>query len=378
MFRMILFDVDGVLLSEERCFDSSALTVWELLFNPGYLGLAGDSFTVTPDDERIRQIRRNIFQEDRVLNWLKERGTNSNWDMVFLVFSTHLLDLLRKVQPVRPELVGRLLNPTAEVSVLRELGDVLKEEKLSYTPKYERFLEAFSHTSAQKQDLLLYLNELAQRWLGMETSFFSKQSSWWEWGRSVYQEWYLGDEQFQKTEGMAPRTEGKAGFLHQEIPLAEPAAIRRVLDEARQRGAVLGIGTGRPALEAEVPLQALGLLSAFDPDRVVTASDVIRAEEAFPERAPLGKPQPFTFVKGYFGKQSSDAHCVEVSLPLSNTDDVLVVGDSVADLLAARKMGCRFAATLTGLTGEKARATFEKLEADYILDDVTQLSRIFS
>jgi hypothetical protein len=36
-------------------------------------------------------------------------------------------------------------------------------------------------------------------------------------------------------------------------------------------------------------------------------------------------------------------------------------------------MGCRFAATLTGLTGEKARVKFEELGADYILEDVTRL-----
>ena len=52
---------------------------------------------------------------------------------------------------------------------------------------------------------------------------------------------------------------------------------------------------------------------------------------------------------------------------------MLIVGDSVADLLAARRMGCRFAATLTGLTGEKARTKFEELGADYILEDVTRL-----
>ncbi|MDM6562601.1 HAD family hydrolase, partial [Staphylococcus aureus] len=37
--KKILFDVDGIFLSEERCFDVSALTVYELLMDKCYLGL---------------------------------------------------------------------------------------------------------------------------------------------------------------------------------------------------------------------------------------------------------------------------------------------------------------------------------------------------
>jgi phosphoglycolate phosphatase-like HAD superfamily hydrolase len=52
------------------------------------------------------------------------------------------------------------------------------------------------------------------------------------------------------------------------------------------------------------------------------------------------------------------------------------VGDSLADLLAARKMGCQFAAVLTGLSGKDARSIFEKYEADYILDTVLDVRGI--
>ncbi|PTG70348.1 HAD family hydrolase, partial [Staphylococcus chromogenes] len=42
MEKVILFDVDGVFLDEGRCFDVSALAVYELLFDEMYLNL-GDS-----------------------------------------------------------------------------------------------------------------------------------------------------------------------------------------------------------------------------------------------------------------------------------------------------------------------------------------------
>ncbi|MFS8580848.1 MAG: HAD hydrolase-like protein, partial [Novibacillus thermophilus] len=46
------------------------------------------------------------------------------------------------------------------------------------------------------------------------------------------------------------------------------------------------------------------------------------------------------------------------------------------DYMAAQSMGCRFAATLTGLSGKEARSKFEQLQADYICDDVLQLRHV--
>ena len=40
--KAILFDVDGVFLSEERCFDVSAITVAELLSSPDFLNCGID------------------------------------------------------------------------------------------------------------------------------------------------------------------------------------------------------------------------------------------------------------------------------------------------------------------------------------------------
>jgi phosphoglycolate phosphatase-like HAD superfamily hydrolase len=45
-------------------------------------------------------------------------------------------------------------------------------------------------------------------------------------------------------------------------------------------------------------------------------------------------------------------------------------------LLAARQLGCKFAAVLTGLSGKDARSDFEKHEADHILDSVLDLKDI--
>jgi phosphoglycolate phosphatase-like HAD superfamily hydrolase len=378
MYKMILFDVDGVFLSEERCFDASALSVWEMLYAPHFLALDPTQHEVAPKEATIRRIREIVFYKDRVLDWMKERGINSNWDMVFLSFSAQLLLLLKKLFPVHKEKVECfLLNPITEQSLagLREWG---KKEIKEFVPAFADFASLFEGKEGIcKHDLLIHFNELALKWFGVPVSQFSRNSSLWELGYTVYQEWYLGDRLYEEVEGRKVRQAGKKGFLEQEIPLAEPEEIRELLKGLSAKGVTLGIGTGRSFLETKVPFQAMEFFSLFDAEHIATATDVIAAEEAYPERAPLGKPEPYTYVKAYLGKGAGIGECLALALPLPNGKDVLIVGDSVADLMAARKMGCDFAATLTGLTGQAARRKFEELGADYILNDVTELKKIF-
>lgn len=379
MYQLILFDVDGVFLSEERCFDASALSVWELLYSPNFLGIQNDVFTDQPTDEQIQQIRQQVFQHNRVLDWMKSKGINSNWDMVYLVFSGQFLWMLKECYATNPQKVQSILEQPITEEVLREFGRWMQETHRIFTPSYDRFVELFQDQEhIDKHELLTYFNQLVEQWFGVSVRQFSRNSALWELGRSVYQEWYLGSDRYQKIEKQPALYSKKRGFLDQEIPLADPERIRRVLEKLQQRNISLGIGTGRPQLETEVPLQALGFYDYFDPKRIVSASDVIRAEKAFPQEAPLGKPHPYTYLKGVLGKETDDQTILSTSLPMTQGEEILIVGDSVADYLAAQKIGCKFAATLTGLTGQAAREKFEKLGADYILDDVTEVDSIFA
>ena len=83
--KKVIFDVDGVLLSEERYFDVSALTVWELLYSKDYMGLPleGEDFDARHVTEgQIASCRSRVWGQDRLLAFLKAHGINSNWDMV--------------------------------------------------------------------------------------------------------------------------------------------------------------------------------------------------------------------------------------------------------------------------------------------------------
>lgn len=376
MIKTILFDVDGVMLSEERYFDASALTVWEMLYSPQYLGLTADSFTPAPAESEIRRVREEVFAKDEVLDLIKARGINSNWDMVFLTFSYQLIRLVEALKPRLGTEVATLLSSQidrAELSKLREWGAAYASD---FTVDYAAFTPDFAKGSAQQAEMLLYLNQVAKERCGIETDMFSRNSDLWQLCQQTFQEWYLGDERVAASIGRETMQPGKKGFLTDEIPIVPPAEMIELFRTLKEKGYVLGIGTGRPTIETHVPLAEMNVLEWFDPNRVVTASHVLEAEEEYPAHAPMSKPHPFSYVKGLLGLSAPNSEVVNFSLPIANGEEVLIVGDSPADFLAARSIGCKFAATLTGLSGQEARAKFEEAKADYILDDVRDILSI--
>jgi phosphoglycolate phosphatase-like HAD superfamily hydrolase len=224
-----------------------------------------------------------------------------------------------------------------------------------------------------KSDLFDALERRLQEAAGMELPPLATGRALWTLGQEAFQEWYLGDAYVPNK-----RQPGKRGFLTDEVPIVDPAAFAGLLERLTSRGVRIGIATGRPEVETRVPLEALGWLRYFEDPCITTATDVLAAERLFPDRAPLGKPHPFSYLRSYLASDDVEAVLSHpLPLPPEEAARVLIVGDSVADRLAARSMGCRFAAVLTGLEGEAARAQFEALESDYVLDNVLALSELF-
>lgn len=375
MFGMILFDVDGVLLSEERYFDASALTVWELIHSQHYLGIPSSDFTPSPKEETIRRIRQEVFANDETLYFIKGRGINANWDMVYLTFSYQLILVLEKLCAKDHDFVQDVLSRDIDRDALESIRK--KASHLLFSADYESFCADFEHSTAEKQELLLYLNTIIKQKTGIETSIFSRKSQLWDICQEAFQEWYLGDDLVELSIHKKPVQTGKRGFLDDEIPIVDPKEMAKILQALKDKGITLGIGTGRPEIETIEPLKALGLLEYFDENRIISASYVLDAERKYPDHAPLAKPQPYCYVQGYLGKETDVSEAIHYPLPLANKKDILIVGDSLADYMAAKSIGCTFVATLTGLSGQEARGKFEELKADYILNDASELLTIF-
>ena len=65
--KKVIFDVDGVLLSEKRYFDVSALVVWEWQYSPRYMHLKPERITADLDDETIAALRARFWRNDDIL-----------------------------------------------------------------------------------------------------------------------------------------------------------------------------------------------------------------------------------------------------------------------------------------------------------------------
>jgi phosphoglycolate phosphatase-like HAD superfamily hydrolase len=374
VYSTILFDIDGVMLSEERYFDASALTVYEMLCSDDWLGLRVDGlpdFTVQPDDEHIQHIRSTVFANDAVLDTMKSAGVNANWDMVYLQFMYQWYGLLREVSISKPHWrqVRDALDESWGHESIRAVGSILREHGCSIQPEsFAAFSQRFGDC-ADRAAMFTKIEQWFAELFESEGQLADDLQTVYDLGVDVFQAWYLGDEY------SAGPAVGKHGFVQQEIPLAAPESLAALFELCTKTGATLGVATGRPQIETEVPFHVYGWERHFPKNRITTASDVRQTEQRYPHLRPLSKPHPFSYVRSWLGTNAESALAQTLPLPTEVGQSILIVGDSVADWKAARSMGCHFAAVLTGLTGAQARQTFEQLGCEYILNNVLDLAQ---
>lgn len=371
--KSILFDVDGVFLSEERCFDVSALTVYELFYGEQFMNLNTNVDLTTLTDEQIANIRALIFNDDQILNRLKSLGLNSNWDMLFIVFSIYLIDMLKDAEHTT---VNELLNDASfSTKNLIHIGRLL-ENNTSINNALP--LALLDHVEDGKDNIYQAVEQFAADQLHLQdTTIFQMKSKLWYLAQEVYQEWYLGSTLYSEVEQKEAKTSFKQGFIYQEVVLRPIEEIKKVLQSLKEAGYQLGIATGRPYTETVVPFKSLGLWEYFDEKHVATASDVLSAEVLYSDYRPLGKPNPFSYITALKGNTPSNyEEYIQNQQNLVSKDKVYIVGDSLADLISAQTIGATFIGTLTGLKGQRARQELEAHQADYIVDHVGNIDNI--
>ena len=79
MLKGVIFDMDGVITSEQNYWNCAALTVWEYLnYNSGQKINAAECM------QNISKIRSRVFSDDELISVLKGKGVNSNWDLGYV------------------------------------------------------------------------------------------------------------------------------------------------------------------------------------------------------------------------------------------------------------------------------------------------------
>lgn len=369
MSNIIVFDLDGVITSEEAYWDTAGLVVHELLYSPRYwnIGRAPVYVPVQLATES-RSVSRQVLPTDVIADF-KARSVNSNWDTCYCGFCLYLIALLARLPdcssllPLRPE------QADWNAAFRRALAD-LPDERKSIDPDVFHIFMNPPFQGTIGLELVARFNDYASELMGQHIEgVFARNSPSWLFCQDLFQEWYLGDQLYAQSYGHPPSQEGKPGCIHFEQPLLLVERMRPALEQLRAQGYVLGVATGRPGVEGIAPLKTYGLYPYFDERRIVTHAEVELAEaelRAQGNALSLIKPHPYQFLRA----ENPDYQPGQPSLPRGS---FVIVGDTPSDMLGGRAAGALTIAVRTGSRTPDARAMLEQSQPDFIVDDMTQV-----
>ncbi len=334
-YEYIIFDMDGVITSEQNYWDIAALTVYELLNSSVYYG----NEKLNPIDmlSRVKEIRSEVFFNDKTITLVKERSVNSNWDLGYVVFAYMLSDKCK-----------------------------------TYEDVYNYILES----SLMAFDLYEECARLLSERLNLPVEVCRRNETIWNMCRDTFQEWYFGSDEFEVFYNAKPRTAGKESMEMREVPAIELDDVINVLKTLQDSGKKLMIATGRSDRDVSNPMKLWDIKKYFEADAIATYTHIMNAEESFlkeGKKVLLTKPEPYIFLKALYRTDYPDEKIVSSNYDKSLLPKTLVVGDAGSDLFAAKRMGCDFLAVLTGVSGERARSFFESEKAEYILPSIKEM-----
>jgi phosphoglycolate phosphatase-like HAD superfamily hydrolase len=380
---LLIFDLDGVITSEEAYWDAAGLTLHELLYSPRYWNLDNNELDATglyhpaTNAQESRRISRTVFPELEILA-LKARCINSNWDTSYVAACLHLINLLASLPdcssllPLQPW--DERWNARFRVQRAKPFAGVRGvPENLfcPFSPPQVDLSAVFNDplfNGCIGLELINRFDTFASKKLGCNIqNVFSRHSPFWQFCRNIFQEWYLGDALFKETYQLASSQPGKPGCIHFEKPLLPLEQIRDTLETLRKLGYVLGFATGREWQEAAYPLKMYGLLDYFDEQHLSTYDDVERAEAALRshgDQTLLSKPNPFPFLI------AANRDPVATS---NKPECFVVIGDSTSDILGGRAAGAITIAVMTGARTAEARILLTHSNPDFIIEDITRL-----
>jgi len=99
--QLLIFDLDGVITSEARYWQTARLTVWDLITQPDFLGLRDYWGADLRDPEAVLAAGDQVIAPTFIAE-LKRRGINSNWDLTFFVLSLQAIAILAQLCPPLP------------------------------------------------------------------------------------------------------------------------------------------------------------------------------------------------------------------------------------------------------------------------------------
>mgnify|MGYP006293466553 CR=1 FL=1 len=367
--KLLIFDLDGVITSETKYWNTSRLTVWELICSENYLGI-NDYFGESKNVEtRLVEVGDRLIPSSFIYQ-LKSRAVNSNWDLTFFVVSLHLVAIFNEFQKSADNRFDDILNkPLPLATKLQELGKLLSN--FEYTDEISnKVIQQFwqETTSLRGTAVVEYVETFSKKMLGFPIPGCEGKGELWQLCYQNFQDWYEGKKGYQLPDDEAVVDVNKID-----------AALKSLRDSGRFN---LAIATGRPRNEVIEPMAVLGLLKYFDSQRIVTYDEVLKAESILSttnhpnnQQIKLGKPHPFVIFKAVYPEEKVEKLIAE-NFQLTNAEEIAYIGDAGSDVVAAKKAGCFSIGVLTGFASGKAREMLIDLGCDLVLDSILDLPQL--
>lgn len=337
--------MDGVITSEDGYWRAAACALLEFAAHLGHL----HSQQEVADETLPWRIRPDL----RAIAEAKAFLINTNWDLCHLA----ALALCWRLCHDHRENTSRLLaidwdGDGPSLPLLWPAG---------LQPDLNSLIDGIlPHASGQTGFTLL--EALAAK-TGAAAPLLARKGPVWQWLYRRFQQWFNGQP-------------GRKGIIENENLLLPPSRIAGALDVLRAGGWSLGIATGRTRDELLPTLRRFGLLSRFAEESIVTHDEVALAETVLAadgKTAHLSKPHPFPFLRALFPGQPAVRLLAGVHPPLAQ---VVIVGDTAADMAAAKALGVMAVGVLTGPGGASGGEALRAAGAQHLLPDVTHLPRL--
>jgi len=324
--RLIVFDMDGVLIDVSRSYRDTVRQTVKLFFK------GARSREDLPDP---------LFPLSDLARVKQSGGLNNDWDLTCLTIN--LLFSLVKTPKIHKDSDNwsryqKTIN-RCDVAVLAQFLRSTNRPLTTLLEKKGKLNDKFI--------MRLYVNDVG-------SGNIIKQ---------IFQEIYLGKDLFGSTYGMPPKVYNGEGYINRENLLIDKSIL-----ESLSKNNILAIATGRPKAEADYPLDLFGLREYFT--ITLTLDDCIREERRMLEiegkKVSLSKPNPYLL----------DAIAETKKHEASG---FYYIGDMPDDMVTASRSRAGFIGIgLLSSSPDKANLKRGLLRAgaDYIIEDFEELKAI--